>query len=377
MAVDAGILDSITLEFLGVFKHDATLIQHAAKTLFYYLVVIQLALSAIWMSIAGESLQRFVSRMVQLGFSFGFFYALIQFGGQWIPDLINGFIEIGKQGGVSSLDPSSVLSQGVSISGAIFHGFFNWGLLTHPFVSLVGAAICVGIVILYALITAELTIILVKSYAIISIGSLFFAFGASDYTNQMAKNYFKTAIGLGLQLMTMYLILGVGQHIGSQWANLTAKAVKQHELTPMYVISGAVIVYYLIIKNVPAFIAGIAGVSGFRNYGDAAVGMAVNAGMTASNTLANTRYIGGKTAQGLTELSRAGGHGYQGFKSGNFSVKGAASAAATNVGKAGFHSFKDMAMRSNQHMSFGQKMNHHLANTIKPSASKPSPGEIS
>ncbi len=377
MAVDAGILDNITLEFLGVFKGDAVLIQHAAKTLFFYLVVIQLALSAIWMSIAGESLQRFVSRMIQLCFSFGFFYALIQFGGQWIPELINGFIEVGKQGGVGSLDPSSVLSQGVSISGAIFHGFYNWGLLTHPFVSLVGSAICVGIIILYALITAELTVILVKSYAIISIGSLFFAFGASDYTNQMAKNYFKTAIGLGLQLMTMYLILGVGQHIGAQWSSLTAKAVQQHELTPMYVICGAVIVYYLVIKNVPAFIAGIAGVSGFRNYGDAAVGMAVNAGMTAANTLSNAKHIGGKTTQGLTEISKASAHGVSNLRSGSFSMQSAASAAATNVGKAGFHSFKDMAMRSNQHMSFGQKMNHHLANTIKPSANKPSPGGTS
>ena len=40
---------------------------------------------------------------------------------------------------------------------------------------------------------------------------------------------------------------------------------------PMLVILSAVIVYYLIIKNIPPFVAGLSGVGGFRNYGDAAV----------------------------------------------------------------------------------------------------------
>lgn len=368
MVASTDILDQITQEFLNVFKHDESIIQSAAKNLFYYLVIIQLALSAIWMTLAGESLQRFLTRMVQLAFSFGFFYALIQFGGEWVPNILNGFISLGQQGGVSSLDPSSVINQGVSISGAIFKGFFGWGLLGHPFVSLIGAAVCVGVIVLYALIAAELTIVLVKSYVIVAMGGLFFAFGASDYTREMSKNYFKTAIGLGLNLMVLYLLLGVGQNIGAQWADLTNSAAQNHEMMPMLVIAGAVIVYYLIIKNIPAFIAGLAGVGGFRNYGDAAVGAAVNAGMTSANTLMRAKAMMGKGVYGATQTGLAGASVFksaaQGFNQGSGGIHNVGSAiknAGSKIGSAGANTIKDVATRNNQHLSAGQKFANHLA----------------
>jgi len=107
-----GILDQVTQEFLTSLNRDGFLIQAAAKRLFYYLVMIQLALNALWMTVAGESLQGFISKLVQLAFSFGFFYALIQFGDQWIPQILNGFIHLGEVAGITSLDPSSIVDQG-------------------------------------------------------------------------------------------------------------------------------------------------------------------------------------------------------------------------------------------------------------------------
>ena len=167
--------------------------------------------------------------------------------------------------------------------------------------------------------------------------------------------------------MTLYLILGVGQNVGAQWATMTAKAAISHELMPMLVITGAVIVYYLIIKNVPAFIAGIAGVSGFRNYGDAAVGMAVNAGMTTANVMSRASSMSGKGIQGATEGLRVAGqayNAYQGAKVSGMAPKNALSHAAVHFASASLESFKDMATRSNSHLSFGQKLNSHMANKV-------------
>src|SRR3990167_4138406 len=149
---NSGILDQVTQQFLTVFQDDASLLQHAGMQLFFYLAVIQLSISSLWMVIAGESLQRMVSKLVQLAFILGFFYGLIQLGSTWVPDVINGFIQLGQQSGVQSLDPSSIINQGISISSAIFQGFFNWGLLGHPFVSLIGAIVCLAILVIYALI---------------------------------------------------------------------------------------------------------------------------------------------------------------------------------------------------------------------------------
>lgn len=371
MVIDAGILDQVTQQFLNVLKQDAHLIQAAAKSLFYYLVIIQLTLTVLWMVLAGESLQQFIVKLTQLIFSWGFFYALIDFGGQWIPALLNGFIQLGQQGGVTSLDPSSIVDQGLSISGAIFKGFFGWGLLGHPFVSIIGAIVCIAILIIYGLMAAELAIVLVKAYIIIATNGLFFAFGGSDYTRQMAMKYFQASIGLGLQLMTLYLLLGVGQHIGEQWAQMTVTAAQNHEMMPMLVILAAVIVYYMILKNVPPFIAHLSGIGGFRNYGDAAVGMAINAGMSGANLISKAGENIGKGVHGATEFGVAGHHiikgGYHGYQQagGGFSgIHEGVRAAGSGMFSAAANTIKDMAMRQNTDKTVGQKFNKHIANKL-------------
>lgn len=371
MAIDAGILDQVTQEFLTVLKNDAHLIQSSAKSLFYYLVIIQLSLTTLWMVLAGESLQQFVTKLTQLVFSFGFFYALIDFGGQWVPALLNGFIQLGQQGGVSSLDPSSIIDQGLSISGAIFKGFFSWGLLGHPFVSMMGAIVCIAILIIYGLMAAELAIVLVKSYIIVATSGLFFAFGGSDYTREMTKKYFQASVGLGLQLMGLYLLLGVGQHVGAQWAQMTTTASQNHELMPMLVILAAVIVYYLILKNIPPFLAHLSGIGGFRNYGDAAVATAINAGMTGANLLSKTGYgigsgiqAGTQAGVGLSHIWKGGVKGCGEAPNAFYGAYKAASAAAGGLAAAAANTVKDMATRQNQDKTTGEKFNNHLANKI-------------
>lgn len=361
---DTGILDQVTSEFMQALRQDGSAIQAAAHHLFYYLCVIQLSFTALWMVLSGESLHHLMVRLVQLTFTFGFFYGLIELGGTWIPDLLNGFIQVGQSGGVQSLDPSSIIDQGVSIAGGIFNGFFNWGLLGHPFVSLIGAAICVTILIIYAFIAAELTVILVKAYAVISIGGFFFALGATEYTRAMTQKFVSAAIGLGLQLMMLYLLLGVGQNVGSQWAQMTKQASDNHEIMPMLVIMAAAIVYYLIIKNVPTFIAGLSGVGGFRNYGDTAAAMAMNTGINTASALSQAKNVSLTGARIAGQVGTSAGNLSAGFQSreslGSFAKQG-----LSNAGHAAFQSVRDYVKSNNTHMNAFQKFNHHLSNRVK------------
>ncbi len=363
----AGILDQVTQQFMSALQQDANIFEAAGRHVFFYLCIIQLSVSAMWMVIAGESLQRLVSKFVQLCFMFGFFYGLIQLCSTWVPDIINGFIELGQQDGVQSLDPSSIISQGVSISGAIFKGFFNWGLLSHPFISFVGAIVCLAILVIYALIAAELTIILVKSYVVVSIGSLFFAFGASEYTRTMTMKYISTVIGLGLQLMMLYLLLGVGQHIGENWALMTKIAAKHHQLMPMLVILAAVIVYYMVIKHVPVFIASLSGASGLRDYAGSAVSSTLGAAYFGTRLLSTAKNVGagvvgagvqmGATANHMTRTTASE------FKKHGVNATGFAKAAKSNfsnIASSAVNTVKDISKGSNKNLSVGQKFNHHL-----------------
>lgn len=362
MAVDTGTLDQVTQQFLTAFQNNAGLIAQVAKGLFFKLALIQLTITFLWMSLAGESLQRLLIRFVQISAVFGCFYACIEYGSIWIPDVINGFIELGQRSGVMSIDPSSIVNQGFSIAGAILHAFFGWGLLGHPFVSFVGAVVCISIVIIYALLAAELAVVLVKSYFLVSISSLFFAFGATELTRPMTVNYFKTVIGIGLQLLTLYFLIGVGQYVGQNWASMTVQAAQNHELMPMLVILAGVIVYYMIVKNVPTFVAGLSGVGGFRNYGAAAVGMAIQAGMTGASHLTTAKKMAGSLIQSGGQTFQAIGKSWQGGSSNFWQT---AKQATGHLAKSTMQSAGDSVMQKNQHMSFGQRVNSHIANRVK------------
>ena len=373
----SGILDQVTQQFMTVLQSDATLLQQAGERLFFYLCVIQLSITALWMVIAGESLQRLMSRFIQMSFIFGFFYGLIECGSEWIPDILNGFIQLGQQGGVESLDPSSIINQGLSIASAIFQGFFNWGLLGHPFVSLIGAIICLALLVIYALISAELTIVLVKSYVVTSLCGLFFALGASDYTRNMTQKYIATVIGLGLQLMMLYLLLGVGQHIGEDWAVMTKTAADQHQLMPMLVILAAVIVYYMVIKHIPVFVASMSGASGLREYGHAAISNTLGAAYFGLKLLGGAkRFAGGALnagAQAATTAAHMGRTTQAEFKNHGATPVGfenAAKSNLSNISKSAVNTVKDQARGDRQNLTFGQKFNHHLGNQVRKMNSK-------
>ncbi len=360
--MDTGTLDQVAQQFLTVFQNDAGLIAQVAKGLFFKLAMIQLTVTFLWMSLVGENLQKLLVKFVQVSLAFGCFYACIRYGAGWVADIINGFIELGQRSGVISIDPSSIIDQGLSIAGAILHAFFGWGLLGHPFVSFVGAVVCISIVIIYALLAAELVVILVKSYFLISVSSLFFAFGGTEITRPMTINYFKTVIGIGLQLMTLYFLIGVGQYIGQDWAAMTAQAAQQHQLMPMLVILAAVIVYFMIVKNVPTFIAGLSGVGGFRNYGSAAVAMAIQSGMTGASHLTSVKKMTGSVIQGGGQLGQAIGGSWQG-SSGNFWQK--ARQATGHLASSSLHATGDAAMQRNMKNSFGQRVNRHIVNRVR------------
>lgn len=365
------ILDQVTLQFLAALKQDAGFLQHTAKKLFFDLALIQLTFSALWMSFTGTSLQNMLVRLVQLMLGFSVLYACIESGREWVPLIINGFIQIGQQSGLQSLSPSAIIGQGLSISGAMLKAFFGWGVMKHPFVAMIGSINCIAVIVLYALLAAELVIILVKSYVLVALSSLFFALGANQATRTMTMNYTKTVLGIGLQLMTLYFLLGVGQSIGSDWAAMTLRAAEQHEMTPMLAILSAVIVYYMVIKNVPAFIAGLAGVGGFRNYGDAAVAATLGGAMQSKRLFGHTGQktvglgqAGGQIAKALSQSTKAGLRGNQDMSLGN--IASATGTATGALAKATLRSSKDWMMKQNRHYSLGQKVNHHLANSIKP-----------
>lgn len=356
----SAVLNTVTEQFLHSLQADFDKLQAAGESLFMQLAAIQITITGLYLALKGD-FNTFIVKFVQVVFVLSVFYTAILFGGHWMPAIINSFIGIGANAaGITSLTPSSVIDQGFSIGSAMIDNFGSWGWVTHPFGALLAAILLIMIVILYALLAGELVVILVKSYILVSLSGLAFAFGALEITRPIAMNYFKSVIGIGLQLLAIYLILGVGQQIGNDWADMIKQAAANHELIPFLVVAATVVVYYLIIKNVPPFIAGLTGISGFRSYGDAAVGAA----MTASASTVSSLTRGGSF------VGQAGGRLASAYHMGLQSLQ------AGGIGGAPEHLRKAMSGAVGQHFrgenrgaTFGQRVNQNLHNAIKNSNS--------
>ena len=369
----SGILDQVLQEFLQALQGDYSKLQSLAQGLFYYLAGIQIAVSALWLMFKGDPLEAFV-KTLQIFFTLSVFYTLIEFGGSWMPQIINGFISMGaSSSGISSLTPSSVMNQGLSIGFAILDNFANWCWVTHPFGAILACVILVAIIVLYGLLAAETAVLLIKSYVLVALSGLMFAFGANELVRPMAMNYFKAVMGIGLQLLTFYLIMGVGVQIGSQWSSLVQQAASAHDLKPFLVVLAAVLVFYTIVKNVPPFIAGLSGIGGFQSYGSttaltamAAAGMGARAVSSTAKTVGGAVQGGAQTVAGFNKATSMGRAS---------SMGNALKQSAASFGNA----VKDTVMRNNPKTTLGQKFNaqmsHRLAQQAASSSGKQkSPG---
>ena len=118
-------------------------------------------------------------------------------------------------------------------------------------------------------------------------------------------------IGMGLQIMMIYIIIGVGVSMGNEWiaAFRDIDSFRKFGMQGLMPVAGGLVVLYLVLKNVPAFIAEIAGPGGFRNYGDAAIAAAAGGATAITNAVIKSSPAMGAGAKGLYRGGRAGGQG--------------------------------------------------------------------
>ena len=66
------------------------------------------------------------------------------------------------------------------------------------------------ILIVCALIAVNMILLLCAAWVVVYAGLIFLGFGGCRWTSDMAINYYRTVLGVGVSLMTMQLIIGIG-----------------------------------------------------------------------------------------------------------------------------------------------------------------------
>jgi type IV secretion system protein TrbL len=276
-----------------------------ANRLFGMLAVIEFAWTAAILVLERTDLQGWTAALIRKMMFIGAFFALLNFGADWIPRIINSFQSIGQTAsGLGSLAPTDILVQGLNITGQLLSGAASSGWMGNfgTALSLVFAALLAFLAFLG--LTVQLVVTLVESYLVVGAGFIFLGFGGSRWTAPYVERYIALAVSTGVKVMVLYLLLGAGLTLTSGWVAAAGAIPGSAEpAVDALDIAASAVLLLMICWNVPKFTAGVLGGTPAFTGGDA---VGVVGGLAQGALLAGTAMAGG-VAFGAKALAAGGG----------------------------------------------------------------------
>ena len=299
-----GMLDQVVTEFATRATSWQTVVMNAAMFLFWTLGTISLVITFGFMALRKADIGEFFAEFIRFILFFGFFLWLLRNGPAFANSIIQSLARIGEQAsGVASVTPSGIVDIGFMILKQAFSNSSIWS----PVDSFIGVALSLGILILLAVVAINMLLLLVSGWLLMYAGIFFLGFGGSRWTSDMAINYYKTVLGVAVQIMTMVLLVGIGNDLlSSFYARMNTGTLNFEELGVMLVFCVALL---MLVNRVPPLIAGIitgSGIGGAGGIGNFGAGAAIGAAMGAASMAAGAASVAGAAVMGGA-ASAAGG----------------------------------------------------------------------
>lgn len=284
-ATNQGILDRVVSEFAMRAAGWQSIILAAATRLYWTLVTISMVWTFGMMALRKADIGEFFAEFVRFTIFTGFFWWLLTNGPNFASSIYASLRQLAEGAiGISGISPSGIVNVGFAVWKQALTNLSAW----QPIDSLVGLALSAGILLLLATIGINMLLLLVSGWILAYAGIFFLGFGGSRWTSDMAISYYKTVLGVAAQLMTMVLLVGIGNDLlSSFYGQMTKGALNFDELGVMLVFCLALL---MLINRVPPLVAGIingtgvGAAGGIGNFGAGAVaGAALGAaGMAAA-----------------------------------------------------------------------------------------------
>lgn len=297
------ILNDVTKRYKDIAVGWAGTMKVAATFLFYSLGAISLAWTLGMLIIRRAEIGEVFGELIKFGVFFGFMNWLLRNVSQIGASIISSLKQLATNAGGSTgtANASDIVGTGYDLMAKVGESLS----MTSPIDSL--AALLVGLLILIALCLVAVNFVVteISAYIVLYGGIFVLGFGGSRWTSDIAFNYYKSLISIGLQLMTMILLVGIGKEIITTYVSqMSSGDVK---FTELIIVLISAIFLLMLISKVPPMIGGlITGATGNTNFGGA--GMAL-AGMATSMAAATTALVASAAALGKIASSNLVGTG--------------------------------------------------------------------
>lgn len=274
-------------------------LQGYAFKLFIALATIEVAWTLYKTVMGGADAAAILIELIQQGVTIGFFAWVIEYYNNFANDIITGLRDAAANvGGVRTLSPGNILTAGFNLMLKMLN-HLTWNLPTDIAMVLAG----IVVLIVFALITAQIALVLIESYFAINMGVLFLACGPARWTNSYAIGVIRYVISVGAKLFVLQLALGIGQSMLMSYATEGGTG----NPSTIFVIAATAIVLLAVVEKVPAYAQGlINGGGGADGRGLGAAAAAVGAGLAGIGMAA---YGGGSAINEAAQLASATGGG--------------------------------------------------------------------
>jgi type IV secretion system protein TrbL len=280
------ILDDVEKKYHAAASSWAASLTASASWLFWVLALISMVWTHGMLLLRKADIADFYGEFIRFIVFTGFFWWLLTNGPTMAIDVIDSMqILGGTASGISGTTPSGIVDVGFKI----FNTVVQQSSIASPMMSTAGILMATIVITIFALIAANMLILLVSGWILAYAGVFYLGFGGSRWTSDIAISYFKTVLNLSVQLMTMILLVGIGQQfIDSYYAQMDAN-INLNDMAAMLV---AAIVLLVLVNKIPPMIGHIAQGGGTHALGGgfgagsavAAAGVAGAAAAIASST---------------------------------------------------------------------------------------------
>lgn len=258
-AMSTGALtDDVLHRFQGAVGRWQGPIQAAALSVFWKLALIMLVVRVGTLVFAGDGgLNTLAAELVRFSLIQGFWVWVLQNGPQFFQTIVRSLWQLGGQAGG--------LADGLSVSGVL-----NLGLKLYQLDAGQNSLLAIGnsiqacfmgilAVILAAIMAANIMLVMCGAWVTAYAGAIVLALGAFDGTRDIAANYLRAALSLGLRAMALALIMGLGMAIEN---DILTQAGTSPAMPDVALLTMALIILCLLALVIPYQVSHLAGVGG-------------------------------------------------------------------------------------------------------------------
>jgi type IV secretion system protein VirB6/type IV secretion system protein TrbL len=268
----------------------------AATRLFWSLATISMVWTFGVMALRKADISEFFTELLRFTITTGFFWWLLVNGPDMATAIYDSLKEVAAEASDTGITtPSNILDVGFEV----FIDTLKNSSVSAPIDAVVGIFMAIAIMVTLALVSVNELLMLIAGWVLAYAGVFILGFGGSRWTSDMAVSYMKTVLGLGLQMMTMVLVVGIGKTFLDDFNAGREQGFNMDELAVMLIV--ALILLHLVNK-LPAMVAGAVsgaggGAQGIGSFGaGAAMAAASMAARTAGAAMAELGGMGNAVA---------------------------------------------------------------------------------